>query len=222
MLLFGLASTEQSDDPMDVALNGYNKKTAKKGSQKVEQLHSIAEHENHAAEKLLDDCLKGIAEGKSDALAKLYSQTDKAVFGFALSILKNYHDAEDVLHDTYIKIWQYAGSYSSRSKPMAWILTITRNLALSGLRSKKYTADIDEQGWVLFSEKNELLTVDDRITLDAVLNRLKDDERQIIMLYCEAGLKHREIAQLLGMPLSTVLSKYNRSIKKLKLLLEMD
>lgn len=45
---------------------------------------------------------------------------------------------------------------------------------------------------------------------------MKEDERQIVLLHASAGLKHREIASSLGMPLATVLSKYNRAIKKLK------
>ena len=46
--------------------------------------------------------------------------------------------------------------------------------------------------------------------------KLGEDERQIVTLYITAGLKHREIARLLDMPLSTVINKYNRSLKKLE------
>ena len=52
------------------------------------------------------------------------------------------------------------------------------------------------------------------------LSTLSDEERQIIMLHVTAGLKHREIAQLLELPLSTVLSKYRRALSKLKQKLE--
>ncbi len=56
----------------------------------------------------------------------------------------------------------------------------------------------------------------DAMVLHAALTVLKEDERQIVLLHASAGLKHREIAANLGIPLSTVLSKYNRAIKKLK------
>ena len=56
----------------------------------------------------------------------------------------------------------------------------------------------------------------------ALLQRLEPQERQIVVLHAVAGLKHREVAQLLEMPLSTVLSKYSRSLKKLKKSLEGD
>ena len=56
----------------------------------------------------------------------------------------------------------------------------------------------------------------DAMVLKSALEILKEDERQIVLLHASAGLKHREIAADLQMPLATVLSKYNRAIKKLK------
>ena len=56
----------------------------------------------------------------------------------------------------------------------------------------------------------------DAMVLRSALEILKEDERQIVLLHASAGLKHREIAADLQMPLATVLSKYNRAIKKLK------
>ena len=52
------------------------------------------------------------------------------------------------------------------------------------------------------------------------LARLSPEERQIVLLHAAAGLKHREIARLLELPLSTVLSKYHRGLKKLKALMK--
>ena len=77
---------------------------------------------------MLETYLSQIAEGSKDGLALLYEQTYAAVYGFALSILRNPQDAEDVQHDTYIQIWKAASSYRPTGKPMAWIFTITRNL----------------------------------------------------------------------------------------------
>ena len=56
----------------------------------------------------------------------------------------------------------------------------------------------------------------DRLVLEAALKALGDEERQIVLLHAVSGLKHREIAADLGLPLSTVLSRYNRSLKKLQ------
>ena len=57
---------------------------------------------------LLDALLERIANGDTAALEALYRRTQTAVYGFALSVLKNAHDAEDVLHDCYVAVWDGA------------------------------------------------------------------------------------------------------------------
>ena len=88
------------------------------------------------ADAALEDCIARIAGGDKDALADLYNRTRPAVYGFALSIVKNAHDAEDILHDACLQVWNAAGGYRRQGKPMAWVLTITRNLALEKLRER--------------------------------------------------------------------------------------
>lgn len=61
---------------------------------------------------------------------------------------------------------------------------------------------------------------DDRLVLEGVLEKLTEEEREIIMLYAVSGMKHREIAESLDMKLSTLLSKYHRGLKKLRSHLE--
>ena len=165
----------------------------------------------------LENCIARIAGGDKEALAQLYEQTRPAVYGFALSILKNHHDAEDVLHDAYLQIWQAAGSYQGQGKPMAWILTITRNLALSRLRQQSRTEPLTMEDWQDRFADRETVSHEDRMALSALLAALEDTERQIVALHALSGLKHREIAEMMKMPLPTVLSKYHRAMKKLRL-----
>ena len=149
----------------------------------------------------------------------LYQNTDRTIYSFILSIMKNPQDAEEVMQETYMKIWTSASSYQSQGKPLAWIFTIARNLCYMKFRDQKHRADMgleeltgEETGELCLPLEN----LADAMALRAALELLKEDERQIVLLHASAGLKHREIAASLGMPLATVLSKYNRSIKKLK------
>lgn len=167
--------------------------------------------------------LKRTGEGDREAFHQLYLETEKAVYSFALSILKNQQDAEEVLQETYLKIWLGAGEYVPQGKPLAWIFTIARNLCYMKFREKKQMADFGQE--LLEQEEPSefclpLEQMADSMVLKAALEILKEEERQIVLLHVAAGLKHREIALGLGLPLSTVLSKYNRSMKKLKEYLE--
>ena len=155
-----------------------------------------------------------IASGSKEALAQLYAETKSAVYGFALSILKNSHDAEDTMQEAYIRIYANAHTYTAQGKPLAWILTIVRNLALMKLREQARDATLPPEDW-------EIPDVtygpdDNKLLVSALLNRLTDQERQIVTLHALTALKHREIAPLLELPLSTVLSKYRRALDKLK------
>lgn len=165
---------------------------------------------------LLDTLLGRIAIGDTAALEALYRRTQTAVYGFALSVLKNAHDAEDVLHDCYVAVWNSAAQYRSQSKPMAWLITIAKNLCLQRLRAQCKTADMPEDMHAFLPADSAGMSVEDRTVLSACMRQLSDGERQIVTLHAVAGFKHREIAAILRMPLATVLSKYNRAIKKLK------
>ena len=165
---------------------------------------------------VLDSCIEAIARGDTDALERLYTKTRGAVYGFALSIVKRPQDAEDVLQDVYIQVWQGAEGYRSQGRPAAWLMTIARNLALSRLREQDRVTALSPEDWQAQFAGRPAVTAEDRLTLEALLALLSDQERQIVLLHALTGLKHREIAVLLGLPLSTVLSRYNRSVKKLK------
>lgn len=164
--------------------------------------------------RTLEECIRRCAAGEREGLATLYELTHAGVYGFALSILKNVDDAQDVVQDTFLQVLRYAPQYSPRQKPMAWVLTITKNLAYSRLRQRRRTEPMPENGWEPSVDGPEV-TAEDRLALNALLEVLGDEEREIVTLHAVSGLKFREIGALLDLALSTVLSKYHRAMKKL-------
>ena len=167
----------------------------------------------------VESLLLGVAGGDQEALARLYEQTRASVYALALSYLRSSTEAEDVAQDVFVRIWENAPGYRPQGHPMAWIMTIARNLALMRLRARGKLVELSEEEWVALPESPSL-TSEDRQVLQAALNALTSEERQIVTLHAVAGLKHREIAQLLELPLATVLSKYHRALKKLRILLK--
>lgn len=163
----------------------------------------------------LDELMESIAGGDSTAFETLYRQMKAPVYGCALSLLKNIQDAEDVVHDCFVKLWFTAPSYQRRGKAKAWIMTITHNLCMQKLRERQRRDDVSYEDWGRELADTERVSPEDRIVLEQCMCLLSDQERQIIVLHAVSGFKHREIAAMLGIPLSTVLSKYNRGLKKL-------
>ena len=158
----------------------------------------------------LDCLIAKIAKNDKEALGQLYNETRSGVYAYALSILKDRHDAEDVLQDCYLCIRSAAKNYESCGKPMAWILTITKHLCLKILDQKKYSASLT------YDQAAPSTDPDDKLVIEGCLKVLSDSERQIVVLHAVSGIKHRDIALIMELPLATVLSKYHRALKKMK------
>lgn len=168
----------------------------------------------------LDELIIRVAENDSAAFEQLYRETHSSVYAFALSILKNSHNAEDVLHDAYLCIHTSAPRYKSTGKPMAWIMTITRNLCMQQFRDEKKSGGELSEDWEDYINVNPNMTAENRLVVKECMEQLSDTDREILVLRVLSGFKHREIAQFMDIPLATVLSKYNRAIKKCRKILE--
>ena len=165
--------------------------------------------------KYLDECIFAIAKNDLSYMNELYELTHVNVYSYVLSIVKNRHDAEDVTHDCYVAVYNNADMYKSNGKPLAWIITIARNLALAKLKDRNRFDERDIGEYQIADESSNLSPIE-RDTLETCLNILSDEERQVVILHAISGFKHREIARILDMSLSGVLSKYNRAMNKLK------
>ena len=170
----------------------------------------------------LQQLLLHIAGGERDALAALYQRTRTAVYGLALSYLKNAHDAQDITQDVYVQVWDCAEQYRPTGSAMGWLLTVCRNLCLMRLRREERHAALSEEEWDAIPARESGLDADERALLQHALASLDDEDRRIVLLQAVTGMKHREIAALLELPLPTVLSKYHRALKKMRAYLEGD
>lgn len=170
----------------------------------------------------LDRLLLAAGQGDRAAFAGLYEAARGAVYAAALGMLRDPHAAQDLCQDAFVRIWESAPRYRSEGSPMAWMLTITRNLARMALRGAGRQQTLTEEEWAALPGETAGLAGEDALVLREALQSLDEEERQVILLHAVSGLKHREIAALMERPLSTILSKYQRGLKKLKNRLKGD
>lgn len=161
-----------------------------------------------------------IAAGDKEALQRLYVAVGDKVYGFALSLVRNPQDAEDVLQETFLRVHAYAKEYRPQGKPMAWIFTIARHLAMDKRRQQKNTQSLEETADTV--NLSGIERADHRMLLDSLLNHLTEEDRQILILHVVAGMKHREVATVMEMPLNTVLSRYHRALNRLKTIVKEE
>lgn len=157
--------------------------------------------------------LREIAQGGKEAFEQLYCLTSKTIYTYALSLTRNPDDAQDAMMETYLAVRAGAERYVPQGKPLAWMFTIARNAVGMLRRQAGKTASLEDltpgQAAVAFDPDAALI-------LREALRVLSDPEREVVLLHAVTGLRHREIAQALEQPLSTVLSRYTRALGKLR------
>ncbi|MBQ8287776.1 MAG: RNA polymerase sigma factor [Clostridia bacterium] len=158
-----------------------------------------------------DRALRLLATGDRSALATLYDLYGRLILSVAYSIVENYPDAEDVLQDTMIELARYAVRYSKGNNPRAYILTITRHIAIDLVRKRKPQTPLQEAGDHT-SDEGLLEAIE---VLD-LLRTLSEEERQAVMLHLYVGLSHKEAAKVMEISTAAAEKKYQRALAKLK------
>lgn len=167
-----------------------------------------------------ENLFKRIGNDDMTALDHLYRITERTMYAFTLSLTKDHQKALDLMQDTYVKILTAAHLYKPMGKPLAWMFTIAKNLHYTNTKKEKRSLSLEPEKVFNAKRFSYVTDPDERIVLEGVLSLLSQEEREIIMLYAVSGMKHKEIAESLGLKLSTTLSKYHRALKKLKNYLE--
>ncbi len=170
--------------------------------------------------------LARIAKRDRVAFEELYARYVNILYATAMKFLKEDADAQDVVQDVFIQIWDKAKLYDpGKGKPLTWALTLTRNRSIDRIRAiqrrtrlrddfEKETVADESTGvrealsGVDASEKVQILR-------DAV-GRLSAEQRRVIELAFFRGLTQSEIAASLGQPLGTVKARARRGLMKLK------
>lgn len=171
-----------------------------------------------------------VAAGDGAALGMLYDRYSTSVYSLALRILSDRQLAEELVQETFLRVWRQAASYQAmRGALAAWILGIARNLAIDelrrrGARPQVAPGDADERLALVESDEDDPSDqVYTRIRHDVVagaLDQLPGAQREVLELAYFGGLSQSEIAGRLGEPLGTVKTRMRLGLQKLKSILE--
>ena len=165
----------------------------------------------------LNRLLIAVANGHADCLDGIYELAGKRMFA-AATALAGRSDAEDIVHDSLIKIARFAHRYKREDNPFGWILKIVRNTALDFLRSQKPQPSTDEF-YSLTSSDYSPEKMDEAITLEVAISKLEKDEKQAIYLKYFVDMTVREIAAELNLSKSSAQRLIEKAEANLKNLL---
>lgn len=164
-----------------------------------------------AEDQTLDtELLRRVAEGDAAAFAAVYDRHGQILFGVLLRILRSRTDAEDVLQETFLQIWQRASSFdANRGRALSWLVLLARSRALDRLRSRgtrdrvTHEMTVEPGGSPSEPSAAPLPNVDAHIVRRA-LSEISEAQREALQLAYFEGLSQTEIAERLGKPLGTV------------------
>lgn len=167
----------------------------------------------------LNKLLAGVARGEPDYLDGIYLFTGKRMFAVAASLVGR-DSAEDVVHDSLIKIARFAHTYKQDENPYGWILKIVRNTALDLIRKRKaHPAASAEEFFSLASSDYSPDKRDEAIMLEQAMKKLATDEMRAIYLKYYIDMTVREIAAEMKMSKSAADRLINRAEGNLKIFL---
>ncbi|WP_183563569.1 RNA polymerase sigma factor [Mucilaginibacter sp. SP1R1] len=168
-----------------------------------------------------DELILSLRNHEKIAIEALYDMYSASLYGVISRIVIDTAIAEDVLQETFVKIWHSFSSYSSeKGRLFTWMVNIARNLAIDKIRSKDFKNQnknqeiennvtfIDEQNNTVY--KPELMGVKD------LVQTLKPEQKSIIDLVYFKGYTHVEAADELGIPLGTIKTRLRMGIQQLR------
>ena len=171
------------------------------------------------------ETLRAVARGDEPAFAKIYDRYAPILLGLMLRILRSRPEAEDVLQEVFLQVWQQARSFDpARGRAFTWLVTLARSRAIDRLRAvdsreraaRRSAEDgppeaAPESEWAdAAAERSEQAAV-----VRSALAELPDEQRRTLLLAYLDGMSQSEIAARTGQPLGTVKTRTRAGLKKL-------
>jgi RNA polymerase sigma-70 factor (ECF subfamily) len=167
------------------------------------------------------ELLRRVARGDRAAFAQLYDQFARILYATALKILRDAKEAEDVLQDVFLQIWDQAKNYDPNlGNPITWTLTLTRHKAIDRLRSAQRRYKLVEDATPELShnqsQSSDAFNADQNLLIRTAVKNLPSDQRQAIELAFFGGQTQDEISKNLQQPLGTIKARIRRGLMKLR------
>ncbi len=169
-----------------------------------------------------------LLKNENEAFSNLLNRHLRPLYSFIFRMTRNKEDSQDIVQDTFFKVWKNLKKYRAEENFKTWIFTIARNTAIDYLRRKKSVTFSD-----IFNDKNEdtleeslvdpeplpdelVFITEKKKNLDKLLDQLPPMHKEVLLLKYEDDLTFDQISKILKKPLDTVKSQHRRAILKLR------
>lgn len=168
-----------------------------------------------------EELVRGLRQREKVAAEALYDMYSASLYGVILRIINDEPSAEDVLQETFIKIWQSFSGYSAeKGRLFTWMVNIARNLSIDKVRSKDFKNQTKNQGLennvTFIDEQRNTVYKPELLGLKDLVQTLKPEQKSILDLVYFKGYTHVEVADELDLPLGTVKTRLRMAIQQLR------
>ncbi|WP_313893028.1 RNA polymerase sigma factor [Psychrobacillus sp.] len=164
--------------------------------------------------------IKEILLGNKQAYAHIINKYKNPLFGTILRMTKNPHDAQDLVQEAFIKVYDQLDKYDKKGSFSGWLYRVAINHCMDEFRKKRYKmkqVEIDEEKVVHVNHPEVIYLKNEKSRqLERLIATLPKDERMIILLRYVNELSYSEISELVEVPLSDVRNKLHRAKKKMR------
>lgn len=164
-------------------------------------------------------------DGNAAALAQLYLRHAPRLTSYLRRVLRNHEEAEDVLQDTFVRLFEGRGRYTSRGRFRSWLYTVATRQALDRLRNERRRTELlTKRSHSVTALPDPLQRAADRQLLariDAVLDTLPPEMVAVFHLRMREEFRYAEIAAICGDPEGTLRSRIHATLKKIHQALDM-
>lgn len=173
----------------------------------------------------LDALIARVALRDRRAFDRLYELASRRLFAVAVRMMKDRSEAEDVLQEAFIRVWQRAESFRpGEARAMGWLITILRNLAIDRLRTRRGPPMPIEMAEQLPDTgpgpEASAAQKDERARIEACLDKLEDRRAEAVRSAYIEGYSYQELAERFETPLNTIRTWLRRSLLSLRACLE--
>lgn len=175
-----------------------------------------------------DELIKAFKDGSDSAFSELLTRYKTRVYSYVLKMTGNRTASDDLFQEIFLKFAANVNKYRPEQKFSSWIFAVARNLVIDYLRKSKRTAmgSIDEGQedrplleTIKSPEKTPeeiALLAEDKTTIEKAFEKLSEEQREVFLMKHYSKLSFREISEIMGLPIGTVLARMSRATARLR------
>ncbi len=156
--------------------------------------------------------IKKIRQGDEEAFEMIYRKYEGLIYYIALSITKNKEDAEEIVQDTFVNMFNSINTYEEKNKFKQWLMQIARNLSYNKVTRNKEKNNIHDEE-IINNTASEENKYDIILTIN---NSLDETSSKVVILKVVYNFSFKEIAEEMNMTINQVQGIYYQSMKRLK------